>query len=128
MQLELQCNHPKFNKYNISNIHTHTEFLKINGNSPLSISKAKYWCSLLLFLFYHKKLWWWGWFICSVMSNSYNPMDCSPLGSSVCGILQARILEWVVNSFSSGSSQLRKRTLVSCIAGGFFTDWAIIIW
>ena len=36
-----------------------------------------------------------------------NPMDCSPSGSSVHGILQARILEWVVIPFSKGSSQLR---------------------
>ena len=37
----------------------------------------------------------------SVVSNSCNPMDCSPPGSSVHGILQARILEWVAISFSS---------------------------
>ena len=36
-----------------------------------------------------------------------------------------RILEWVVCPFSSGSSQPRNRTGVSCIAGGFFTNWAI---
>ena len=40
------------------------------------------------------------------------------------GILQARILEWVAFPFSRGSSQPRKRTGVSCIAGGFFTSWA----
>ena len=34
-----------------------------------------------------------------------DPMDCSPLDSSVCGILQARILEWVAIPFSRGSSQ-----------------------
>ena len=39
-----------------------------------------------------------------------DPMDCSPLGSSVYGILQARILEWVAISFSRGSSQPRDRT------------------
>ena len=33
-----------------------------------------------------------------------NPMDCSPPGSSIYGILQARVLEWVVISFSRGSS------------------------
>ena len=48
-------------------------------------------------------------------------MNCSPPGSSVCGILQARILEWVAIPFFSGSSQPRDRTLVSCIAGRFFT-------
>ena len=50
-----------------------------------------------------------------------DPMDCSLPGSSVHGILQARILEWVVIPFSRGSSQPRDRTLVSCIAGRFFT-------
>ena len=53
-----------------------------------------------------------------------DPVDCSPPGSSVHGILQARILEWVVISFSSGSSQPRDRTWVSRISGGFFTVWA----
>ena len=50
-----------------------------------------------------------------------SPMDCSPPGSSVHGILQVRILEWVAIPFSRGSSQPRDRTWVSCIAGGFFT-------
>ena len=54
----------------------------------------------------------------------YNPMDCSPPGSSVHGILQARILEWVAISFSRGSSWSRDRTQVSHIAGRFFTVWA----
>ena len=40
------------------------------------------------------------------------------------GILQARILEWVAISFSSRSSWLRDRTLVSCIAGRCFNLWA----
>ena len=53
-----------------------------------------------------------------------NPMDCSPPGFSVHGILQARILEWVAMPFSEGSSQPRNRTQVSCIAGRFFTIWA----
>ena len=52
------------------------------------------------------------------------PMDCSPPGSSVHEIFQARILEWVAISFSKGSSQPRDRTLVSCTAGGSFTNWA----
>ena len=50
-------------------------------------------------------------------------MDCGPSGSSVHGILQARILEWVAMPFSRGSSQPRDQTLVSCIAGRFFTIW-----
>ena len=50
-----------------------------------------------------------------------NPMDCSLLGSSVHGILQARILERVAIPFSRGSSQLRDRKRVSSTADRFFT-------
>ena len=50
-------------------------------------------------------------------------MDCSPPGSSVHGILQARILEWVGILFSRGSSQPRDGTQVSCISGRVFTIW-----
>ena len=46
---------------------------------------------------------------------------CSPPGSSVHGILQARKLEWVALPSSRGSSPPRDQTWVSCIAGGFFT-------
>ena len=53
-----------------------------------------------------------------------DPMDCSPPDSSVHGILQSRILEWVAILFSRGSSQPRDWTEVSTIAGRFFTDWA----
>ena len=52
-----------------------------------------------------------------------NPMDYSPLGSSVHGFLQARILKWVVMPSSRGSSQPRDWTQISHIAGGFFTVW-----
>ena len=48
-------------------------------------------------------------------------MDCSPPGSSIHGILQARVLEWVAISFSRGSSQPRDRTRVSYIVGRCFT-------
>ena len=50
-----------------------------------------------------------------------NPMDCSPPGSSVHGILHVRILEWVAILLSRGSSQPRDRTQVFHIAGRFFT-------
>ena len=53
------------------------------------------------------------------------PTLCNPIDYTVHGILQVRILEWVAFSFSRGSSQLRDHTRVSCIAGGFFTNWAI---
>ena len=52
-----------------------------------------------------------------------NPMDCSPPGSSVLGISQARILEWVAISFSRRSFWPRDQThasFVSCTAGRFF--------
>ena len=52
-------------------------------------------------------------------------MDCSLPGSSILGIFQARVLEWVAISSSRGSSQPRDRTQVSCIAGRRFTVWAI---
>ena len=53
-----------------------------------------------------------------------NPMDYSPPGFSVHGILQTRILEWVAISFYRESSWLKDQTLVSCIASGFFYHWA----
>ena len=53
-----------------------------------------------------------------------DPVDCSPPGSSVHGILQARILEWVAMPSFRGSSWPRDWTQVSCIAGGFFAIWA----
>ena len=49
------------------------------------------------------------------VSDSCDPTDCSPPGPSVCGISQARILEWVTMSFSRGSSWPRDRTHISCI-------------
>ena len=53
-----------------------------------------------------------------------NPMDCSLPGSSIHGIFQARILEWVTIPFSRGTSQPRDWTQISCIVGRFFTVWA----
>ena len=50
-----------------------------------------------------------------------NPMDQSPLGFSVHGILQARTLEWVASALSRGSSGPWDGTWTSCIAGRFFT-------
>ena len=53
-----------------------------------------------------------------------NPMDYSLPGSSLHGILQARVLEWVAISFSRGSSQFRDQTGVSRIPGRHFNLWA----
>ena len=52
-----------------------------------------------------------------------NPMDCSPPGSSVNGILQAKILQWVAIPFSRGSSTPRDRICVSCIG-----RWILYCW
>ena len=62
--------------------------------------------------------------VASVMSNSLRPHGLYPPGSSVHGILQVRILEWITIPFSRGSSWPRDLTYVSCvscIAGRFFT-------
>ena len=58
--------------------------------------------------------------MCSVMSDC-DPMGCSPPGSSVHGISQAKILEQLTISFSRGPSQPRNQTHVSWLAGRFFT-------
>ena len=50
---------------------------------------------------------------------------CNPMDYTVHGILQARIPEWVAFPFTRGFSQPRNRARVSCVAGGFFTSWAI---
>ena len=71
---------------------------------------------------------WWTWIshalpnvnrhTCSITQSSLtfcNPMDCSPPGSSVCGIFQSRILELVATFYSRGSSQPKDWTHISCI-------------
>ena len=50
----------------------------------------------------------------SIVSDSATPQECGPPGSSVRGILQARILEWVAMPSSRGSSQPRDQTRVCC--------------
>ena len=63
------------------------------------------------------------WFSLSVMSDSCDPLDCSLPGSSVHGILQERILDWVVMPSPRGSSWPRDWTQVSCIAGSLLNNW-----
>ena len=53
---------------------------------------------------------------CSVTQSLCDPMDCSLPGSSVHGISQAKILEWVAISSSRGSSQSRDQTHIFCIS------------
>ena len=60
--------------------------------------------------------------LCSVISDSASPLDCSPPGSFVHGIFLARILEWVAISFAKGSSDpgIELSSLASpALAGGF---------
>ena len=52
------------------------------------------------------------------------PMDCSPPDCSVHGISQTRILEWVANSFSRGSSQHSDQTHISCLGRRILYHWA----
>ena len=71
----------------------------------------------------------WDWYIhtvliCLICLTICHRVDCSLPVSSVHGISQARILEWVAMPSSRGSSQPRDWTQVSCIAGRFFTLWA----
>ena len=62
--------------------------------------------------------------VAQLCATLFDPIDWDPPSSSVHGILQARILEWVAIPFSRGSSQPRGRTWVSCIAGRHFILWA----
>ena len=66
--------------------------------------------------------------VCVLIAQSYSTlcdlMDCSLADFSVHGISQARILEWVVISFSRGSSQPRDRAWVTCIGTWIVYRWA----
>ena len=64
--------------------------------------------------------------VCVLLSHVWlcNPVDCSLPGSSVHGIPQARVLEWVSMPFSQGSYPPRIQTQVSHTAGRCFTIWA----
>ena len=84
--------------------------------------------AIVQYLLTHRSQWRSTTGVCVLVAQSFptlcNSMDCSPPGSSVLGILQARIREWVAIPFSRGSSWPRYWTWVSCIAGRFFTIWA----
>ena len=64
------------------------------------------------------------WLVAQSCLTLCDPMDCSPPGSSVHGILLAGMLKWVAILFSRGWSWPRDQTHVSCLAGEFFTIWA----
>ena len=57
----------------------------------------------------------------SVMADSFNPVDCSPLGFSVHGISQTRMLAWVVISFSRDLPDPGIEPMSLALAGRFFT-------
>ena len=110
--------------------------IKLSKASPLSFSfilhpslgdlfkvslPLRNWASSVLDIFF---IWCALCFVTQSCLTLCDPMDCSPAGSSVHGILQARILEWVAMPSTRGSSQPRDRTLVSRTAGKFFTAWA----
>ena len=63
----------------------------------------------------------------SVVPNSLRPVDCSPPGSFVHGILQARTLEWVAISFFWGSSPSKDQihvSYISCVSSQILDHWA----
>ena len=68
------------------------------------------------------------WCVCAQLCPALcDPMDCSPPGSSVHEVLQARVLEWVAISSSRGSSWPRNQTwgsCISCIGRRILYNWA----
>ena len=108
----------KENLVKFSKNYTSLWYLKQNSPSPPSSQLSKMVASLVV-----------QWIrILSRLAQSCpthcNPMDCSLPGSSVHGIFQAIVLEWIVISFSKGSSQPRDQTQVSHIVDRCFTIWA----
>ena len=65
--------------------------------------------------------------VCVLVTQScmilWDHVVCRPPGSSVHGIFQERLLDWVAIPFSRGSFLPRDQTQLSCIAGRFFTVW-----
>ena len=90
-----------------------------SNESALHMRWPKYWS----FSFNINKMFWW---VKVLVAQSCpplcDPMDCSLPGFSIYGILQLRILEWIVISFSRRSSQPRGQACVSRIAGRFFPN------
>ena len=116
-------------------------FLK---RQPISFSAHSY-CQKVFHTWFFRQLWSWKKFnlltwgksklpfpleerkeseVAQLCPTLCNLMDCSLPRSSVHGIFQARVLEWVAVSFSRGSSRSRHWTQVSHIAGKRFTVWA----
>ena len=76
--------------------------------------------------FYRLSVTTWCWVKMKVTQSCQTLCLCDPMDYVVRGILQARILEWIAYPFSSGSSQPRNWSRVSCIAGGLFTNWTML--
>ena len=102
---------PIFNNFRIYNALGHAGY-------PNSMKECYFPMQFMLSIMFHCSC-------CCLVIKSYptpcDPMGCSLPGSSVHGILQARILEWDAISFSRGSSWHGDQTSVSCIAVRFFT-------
>ena len=101
-------------------ISTHTLLFLFIISSSITILRIMWWCALMALIWISLIT-----VLVSHMSDSLQPHLCSPPGSSVHEILQARMLEWVAIPFSKGFYWPRDQTCVSCITGGFFTIWAI---
>ena len=70
------------------------------ASPSLGFSRQEHWSGLPFPSPMHEsEKWKWN---CSIVSDSSNPMDCSPPGSSIHGIFQARVLEWGAIAFSEG--------------------------
>ena len=101
----MSLSHSFLNVYVYTHTHTHTHIPLPNAAQNLA-------CAVL-------------YLITQSCLTLHNPnLDCSPPGSSLRGIVQARVLKWVAIPFSRGSFQPRDGIRVSCIAGRFFVIWA----
>ena len=67
------------------------------------------------------------WSVAQACLTLWDPTDCSLPGSSVCGILQARILELVAISYFRGSSQPKDQTYISCIGRWVLYHWSSLV-
>ena len=83
-----------------------------------------YMYTLIIYILIHLYIYEWVNEVAQSCPTLCDPMACSLQGSSVHGIFQERVLEWVAISFSRGSSRPRDWTQVSRIAGRCFTVWA----
>ena len=103
--------------------------LALGTQSPVTGPPGNSWCFTAFFLIAHHCVCVYIYVCVCVCVHAQlcptlcNPINCSP-PVSIYGIFQARTLEGLAISFSSGSLPARDRTWVSCSAGGFFMNWA----